>query len=921
MNTLLLRICCPLLAFVFLPVSFLNAGGKAQLSHPPMRPLPTPSTRPMADGPAFFVDAKNGKDSQDGSKDQPWQSLQHAVKQLKPGDTLYMRGGIYREHAVVTCQGTTEKPITIRSFPGELAIVDGGLSEFYDSPETAWEPVPDGAKGEYRSVKTYPDLGGRIDSTNVLGHFADSMVPLHGYRFPVDLRADTMYWTLKNNQTREQGIYCGPGVFYNLESKRIHVRLAHTTLKALGEENYRGETDPRKVKLIIAGFKGGSPLSLQGAKHVKVQDVVVRGARTAAVEVLDCENIEFSGCTVYAGSTAFLVRDTAGLRLINTACRGIAAPWTFRGSLKYRAIEARIFSASGWQPTGRDNRDFELAYCEFTDSVDGVFLGNVRNTKFHHNLLDNVSDDGLFVTSTTGYDGTTHGGNLHIYQNRLSRCLTTIAYGVGHGRQKVLARGKQTGAGVYVYRNVFDFRRPVMYHQPNGPDDDKLTSIGRVASDHGGPAWEPMFYFHNTILADDTRGYYYGTLGLADHLQYDSIKRRVQNNIVVQRSGLPKLYLPKKLVDLYASGNLFWSHAQGPTFKGDFFTEFRKSPIYQNSKKVHAPGWTFDDQFADPMFVRYEADWQKTVDLRLSKNSPAIDRGVSLSDNYEDPLRKMDKGKPDIGAIPFGVVPWRIGQFGRLTVDGNEAKGPFSTPKLASLAAKAPPLRNVKPVAIVEGYPAFDKPLIAFTLRRHGIPVEEFVKQWLPIEEYRNYSMIVLVGDHRRAKTDPYAFSKEAIPHLQTYLENGGKVLLMRSATGAFATPDGRTFLNKLRGLIAIKEPGNIEILKKDHSWVRHLQADQPHPWLNRKNNQPWLAPNGENIIGSKPGLSILFRTNVGKGQFIYVGWEISNSLPSGRNPKVTVEEERTYEEQIRILQQMVRGLYGNRKQGMAEMP
>jgi len=187
----------------------------------------------------------------------------------------------------------------------------------------------------------------------------------------------------------------------------------------------------------------GSALTIDDSAFVRIQDLVVRGARTATVSVSNSANVNFDGVTMYGGALPISVRDPVGFRLWNCACRGIAAPWTFRGSLKYRAIEARLFSASGWSPTGRDNRNFELAYSEFTDCVDGVFIGNVRNVKFHHNLLDNVSDDGIFLTATTAYDGTTPGRNIHIYQNRLSRCLTTFAFGVGHGRQKMTS-GRKT---------------------------------------------------------------------------------------------------------------------------------------------------------------------------------------------------------------------------------------------------------------------------------------------------------------------------------------------------------------------------------------------------------------------------------------------------------------------------------------------
>ena len=527
------------MAAVFvLQVVVSNAFAEVQ-SHPPMRPLPVASSRPMGDGPARFVDAARGDDQQDGSQVKPWRSLQHAVSQLVPGQTLYLRGGTYYEHVTVTVRGTRREPVTIRSFPGELAVIDGGLREFFESPGSSWQAVNGGAVGEFRSAKTYPDLGGRAGSTNVLGNFGDSMIPLHGYRYLGDLRSDNEYLAKLDVGKTEVGIgaWCGPGVFYDVESGRIHIRLAHTKQTALGKNNYRGETDPRRLPLVISGPADQSALNVDGAEFLRIQDLVVRGARAATVSVSDSVNVEFDGVTMYGGASPISVRDTAGLRLWNSACRGIAAPWTFRGSLKYRAIEARLFSASGWSPTGRDNRDFELAYSEFTDCVDGVFLGNVRNVRFHHNLLDNVSDDGIFLTATTAYDGTTPGGNVHIYQNLLSRCLTTFAFGVGHGRQKMTPTGRQAGSGVFIYRNVFDLRKPVHYQQP-AEGDLAVTSAGRIAGDHGSPLWEPMTIYHNTILLREPPFRSYYAAGLGGHLAGGSM-RRVFNNVIVQSQGRP----------------------------------------------------------------------------------------------------------------------------------------------------------------------------------------------------------------------------------------------------------------------------------------------------------------------------------------------------------------------------------------------
>src|SRR5262245_40281564 len=93
-------------------------------SHPPVRPLPEASRRPPPDGTLRSVDAARGDDQAEGSRERPWRTLPHAIARLQPRDTLYLRGGTYYETVTLSLRGTAEKPITIRSFPGELAVID-----------------------------------------------------------------------------------------------------------------------------------------------------------------------------------------------------------------------------------------------------------------------------------------------------------------------------------------------------------------------------------------------------------------------------------------------------------------------------------------------------------------------------------------------------------------------------------------------------------------------------------------------------------------------------------------------------------------------------------------------------------------------------------------------------------------------------
>jgi hypothetical protein len=890
------------------------------VSHPPQRPLPQAANRVYAAGSALFVDGAKGDDGGDGSKDKPWKTLAFAVTQLKPGDTLLLRDGIHRGHVKATLRGTGEKPITIGGYPGELAILDGGIADFYDAPEAAWEPCPGGVSGEFWSTKTYPDLGGRADGTNVLGNFADSMIPLHGYRLRGDLQSDNPYWNVENKVGSESFVYCGPGIFYDVMTGRIHCRLAHTKLPGLHEDNYRGETDPRKLKLIVAGHAGGPVLELIDSEHVRLFDLVLRGSREATLAIDESQAIQVSGATIYGGSTPVLVENSQQFGMTNTACRGLAAPWTFRGSLKYRAIESRLFSTGGWAPTGNDCRKLRFVNCEFTDSVDGVFLGNAYDVHFESNLLDNVSDDGIFLTANTGYDGVTRGGFVHICGNRLSRCLTTFAFGVGHGRQKVTAAGKQVGSGVRIYRNVFDFRRPVMYHWPTGPDaPQEITSLGRFAGDHGSPAWEPMWIYHNTILAGDPPRYDYGTDGLGRAV-VTGTKRRVFNNIVCQLQGMVGQTLPPAAADFQADGNLFWSISDGAKFSGELFAKFRKSPDFANSKAMYEPGWTASDQFADPRFERWESDWRKSPDLRLAKGSPAIDSGIPLPKEFLDMTMTShrDPGPPDLGAVPYGTQPWGVGVMGRVSLFGEEVAEPMpsgthlslSGPKVFVGHEDFPAPGSIKPALIVCGYPAFDAPLVEFALRRQHVPVEVTEKAWIPAENFRGYQLVVYDGSLARAQISPTQFSPDDLTALKAYLEAGGRLLLMRERTDLFASPHGRTFLAGLTGE-GKREPGaQVSVQLPEHPWVKHLASANELPWLSERKASPLATSRGQVILGTSNGTAALYHLPVGKGALVYVGWSPAASIPHGRLQS-TVEMEEAFEEQMQIVTKIVGDLAG----------
>ena len=567
------------------------------LSHPPLRELPKPVDRAMGKGKARFVDATNGNDTGEGTKKAPWKTIKHALGQVEAGQTLYLRGGTYYEHVYCGATGTEKKPITIRSYPGELATIDGGLREFFEAPSLAWEPFPKGADGEFRSTRAYRNL------RNLHGRFGDSMIGLQVYYYAEDLRGKPY---VDRTQTER---YVGPGVWYDRTSGYIHARLGHYERKApprgkpktdrpqvpsvlYEPQSYKGDTDPRKLPLIIAPFRS-IPLFIDRASHVRFQDLVVRGGGYDAVQIHYGRHLEFDNVVIYAGTYGLKARNTGPLKFHNSAIYGSVPPWSTRGETSLREYPwregardlTRLSTHALLVPVCGDeysvyyypyNNRWEISYSEFADGHDAVYLGDMDGLSFHHNLVHANQDDGVYLSCFRGLHKPQHGPR-QIYQNVIVGGIMTFAYG---------GNAKLTG-DVHVYRNILDG--------------------SAVVADHGGPPWEGMRWYHNTVLSNPRNLF---------NLRHTKPGQtwQVFNNIVL--TGKAEIGKPQE--GAAAAGN----------FSGD------------------------------PKFVR-------PGKFQLQADSPAIDAGEAIPEDWPDPLRDQEKGKPDAGAIPAGSEPLKVGPFGR----------------------------------------------------------------------------------------------------------------------------------------------------------------------------------------------------------------------------------------------------------------
>lgn len=68
----------------------------------------------------YYIDGSNpvARDTNPGTETRPFKTVNKATPLLRPGDTLYIKAGIYRETILLTKSGTPTSPITIAAYPG-----------------------------------------------------------------------------------------------------------------------------------------------------------------------------------------------------------------------------------------------------------------------------------------------------------------------------------------------------------------------------------------------------------------------------------------------------------------------------------------------------------------------------------------------------------------------------------------------------------------------------------------------------------------------------------------------------------------------------------------------------------------------------------------------------------------------------------
>lgn len=240
----------------------------------------------------------------------PGDSLQKAVQALRPGDTLTLLPGVYRQGTVaIRCRGTQESPIVIQGKDRENTLVTAWKS----LDAVVWEPVP-GKPFVYRAVWT-EDTYGISDLAN-----KRNMMPAPG--------ADDM--------ERFRGTY-----FYD---RNGHYLYCHSF------------TGCKPGKGLRATVRSGYLFELNTAEHVVIRNLTFCGSAhenprlsslAVAIRTIRTRNILVENCHFYynSGGVAFTANSIGSTArncfFLRNEARGYgeAAQLFFGGKSKYCLAE------------------------------------------------------------------------------------------------------------------------------------------------------------------------------------------------------------------------------------------------------------------------------------------------------------------------------------------------------------------------------------------------------------------------------------------------------------------------------------------------------------------------------------------------------------------------------------------------------
>ncbi len=206
-------------------------------------------------GAATYYVATGGNDANPGTLERPWRSPQHAAERVRAGDTVFVRGGTYREGVEVEAAGTKRKPIRFSAYQKEKVVLNGKGAEQSHGFNIHSDTTVDGF--EIKSFRDYGVVGAATADRLTMKNLTIADNGGTGIRLWSGTGTRVQDVSLKNNATG--GFDCSP-MPGDAGCKRLRITRVHATENGSGNDTAVDAFAVEKGSDIVArdsSAKGG----------------------------------------------------------------------------------------------------------------------------------------------------------------------------------------------------------------------------------------------------------------------------------------------------------------------------------------------------------------------------------------------------------------------------------------------------------------------------------------------------------------------------------------------------------------------------------------------------------------------------------------------------------------------------------------
>ncbi|MBA3707475.1 MAG: right-handed parallel beta-helix repeat-containing protein [Planctomycetes bacterium] len=352
------------------------------------------------------------------SPDAAFRTVQQAVSAAVPGDTVYLRGGTYREEVTVTKAASAAAPIVITAYPGEQPVIKGSLIASGWTPHqgaiwkrSGWtyksqQVFVDGASLQQIGMPAAYGNGVGSDGVTMITAIGSNVASMFAGSFFYDAATSTLYAWLRdggdpNGHVMEASafrrlLFMGSSTFVTVAN--VTFRHSSTAAYMIGGAAVELGTDctMRDCDVQWCDFAGVS-LGYQQSRAAILRSVVSNNG-CVGISTGACSNFSVSQTTMSNNNyRGFNTQWHAGGMKITSKGWGIVDACTVSGNrgcglwFDYANSGNAIILSRNWISGN-------------SDRAAGIMLEVTKNVSVHDNVIVANDNRGIYVASSDNID-------------------------------------------------------------------------------------------------------------------------------------------------------------------------------------------------------------------------------------------------------------------------------------------------------------------------------------------------------------------------------------------------------------------------------------------------------------------------------------------------------------------------------------